>query len=329
MGNTCYLNAVDQNLLAADSLREKMLRPDVPVGPLYMSLRKLFLETDMSKHSEGVLSPGDLLSNIHAKIPQFAANEMHDSHDLLRCLFQELEVEESESRHATKDSSSVGLIESIFVGQLASTLSGTECSHSSVRYESFHDLSIPIPLGKSASCISIEDCLALYTEPEVLPDLWNCGQCSDLAKSGNYERKAGVKMRCGAKGSGNEIFTPATKRLLISSAPDSLTISLNRFTEVNEGHVKKYMKFDGHVQFEEILDIFPFMDSSSENGHTTYRLFGAVEHRGSKDMGHYVAYVKAGNSQYKTWFYTSDTVLQEVSLDDVLGSNAYVLFYEK
>ena len=74
-----------------------------------------------------------------------------------------------------------------------------------------------------------------------------------------------------------------------------------------------------------------------------YRLLGVVEHSGSMRMGHYIAYVRGGersggqaNKKERgggggggVWYYASDASIREVSLDDVLKSDAYILFYEK
>lgn len=54
--------------------------------------------------------------------------------------------------------------------------------------------------------------------------------------------------------------------------------------------------------------------------------------------GHYVAYVRGGErSRGKAekekighvWYYASDAHVREVSLDEVLRCEAYILFYEK
>lgn len=61
-----------------------------------------------------------------------------------------------------------------------------------------------------------------------------------------------------------------------------------------------------------------------------YRLVGVVEHRGSMGSGHYVAYVRysKGCGDSNIWFHASDAYVREVSLDEVLRSQAYILFYE-
>lgn len=71
-----------------------------------------------------------------------------------------------------------------------------------------------------------------------------------------------------------------------------------------------------------------------------YRLVGVVEHSGTMRGGHYVAYVRGGQkkrekgdieneSSSSTWYHASDAYVREVSLKEVLGCEAYILFYEK
>lgn len=54
--------------------------------------------------------------------------------------------------------------------------------------------------------------------------------------------------------------------------------------------------------------------------------------------GHYVAYVRGGQrncgkgdkeNEGSTWYQASDAYVREVSLDEVLRCEAYILFYEK
>lgn len=60
-----------------------------------------------------------------------------------------------------------------------------------------------------------------------------------------------------------------------------------------------------------------------------YRLVGVVEHLGTMRGGHYVAYVRATKDSGDTvWYHVSDAYVREASLDEVLRSEAYILFYE-
>ncbi|KAK3133767.1 hypothetical protein QOZ80_6AG0540750 [Eleusine coracana subsp. coracana] len=148
LGNTCFFNAVMQNLLALDGLRRRMLGSDVPTGPLSMSLKKLFVDTSASNDTGGTLSPKNLFSSICSKYPQFRGYQMQDSHELLRCFLDGLRTEETEAWKLAEDASDAGvptIIDSIFAGQLSSTVSSTECSHSSVKHDQFLDLSLPVP----------------------------------------------------------------------------------------------------------------------------------------------------------------------------------------
>ncbi|KAJ1290298.1 hypothetical protein BS78_02G232700 [Paspalum vaginatum] len=151
LGNTCFFNAVLQCLLALDRLRRKMLGPDVPTCALAMSLKKLFAETSASNHAGGALTPKNLFSSICSKYPQFRGYQMQDSHELLRCFLDGLHTEETEARKLAEEASNAGvptIVDSIFGGQLSSTVSSTECSHSSVKHDQFLDLSLPVPSKK-------------------------------------------------------------------------------------------------------------------------------------------------------------------------------------
>ncbi|XP_038989738.1 ubiquitin carboxyl-terminal hydrolase 1-like [Phoenix dactylifera] len=124
----------------------------------------------------------------------------------------------------------------------------------------------------------------------------------------------------------------ATIRVLISKAPPILTIHLKRFNQDANGHLNKLR---GHVSFQEILDIRPYMDLRHAEKQCCYRLIGVVEHSGTMAGGHYVAYVRGERRQGMTknagspaWFCASDDQVRGVSLSEVLQSEAYILFYE-
>lgn len=123
----------------------------------------------------------------------------------------------------------------------------------------------------------------------------------------------------------------ATKRLLISKAPLVLTVHLKRFAQDTYGRLSK---LGGHITFHEELDLGPFIDqrdSIKQDG--VYQLIGTVEHSGTMRGGHYVAYVKGESEDStegkSTWYYISDSHVRKTSLDDVLQSEAYLLFYER
>ncbi|XP_072991726.1 ubiquitin carboxyl-terminal hydrolase 2-like [Typha latifolia] len=160
LGNTCFFNSILQNLLSIDMLREYMVSLDRSIGPLTMALKKFFLETSGADDSKGVLSPKNLFGSICSKAPQFRGYQQQDSHELLRCLLDGLSMEEitarklensSSEQEKSTSSSAATMMDSIFGGQLSSTVSCVDCGHTSVVHEPFLDLSLPVPSKKPPS----------------------------------------------------------------------------------------------------------------------------------------------------------------------------------
>uniref|UniRef100_A0ACD5YB55 Uncharacterized protein n=1 Tax=Avena sativa TaxID=4498 RepID=A0ACD5YB55_AVESA len=143
-------------------------------------------------------------------------------------------------------------------------------------------------------------------------DLASCSTADEKAES--HESAAPSFLPTDGNGGANETQ-------LISKLPPVLTIQLERYTPGRS-------KLKGHVSFKEILDLGPFMDSSSEDkDNLSYRLVGVIVHSGdTRNGGHYLAYVRGIGS---TWVCASDGDITVVSLEQVLGCEAYILFYER
>ncbi|KAG8048020.1 hypothetical protein GUJ93_ZPchr0008g11846 [Zizania palustris] len=116
------------------------------------------------------------------------------------------------------------------------------------------------------------------------------------------------------------------------------TYRFSKLPRVLAIHLKRSLgpvKMRAHVSFKEILDVGKFMDPSSEDkDNSSYRLVGVIEHRGpSTNVGHWVAYVRASSEQpdwgSSSWFCASDADIKEVSVEEVLKCEAYLLFYER
>ncbi|KAL5992063.1 ubiquitin-specific protease ubp2 [Asimina triloba] len=157
LGNTCFFNSVMQNLLAMDLLRTYVMDLDQSVEPLTMAFRKLFAETNVDADSKNGSNPKSLFGCICSKAPQFRGYQQQDSHELLRYLLDGLHTEELNTRKSLASTSEDGFasntgstfVDNIFGGQLSSTICCTECGHSSIVYEPFLDLSLPVPAKKS------------------------------------------------------------------------------------------------------------------------------------------------------------------------------------
>ncbi|EOA26334.1 hypothetical protein CARUB_v10025692mg [Capsella rubella] len=159
LGNTCFFNSVMQNLLSLDQLREHFLKEDMSGGgPLVSSLKKLFAETKSEVgFFRSAINPRAFFVSVCSHAPQFRGYQQHDSHELLRHLLDGLSIEESSLRQKLDVSDSdesfthqkPTLIDSVFGGEISSTVSCLECGHSSKVFEPFLDLSLPIPSKKS------------------------------------------------------------------------------------------------------------------------------------------------------------------------------------
>jgi len=66
-------------------------------------------------------------------------------------------------------------------------------------------------------------------------------------------------------------------------------------------------------------------------GGVLYNLRAVIVHSGGINSGHYITYRRGpfGCKGEKKWYYTSDSVVRQVSFDEVSRSCAYILFYEK
>ncbi|XP_043721507.1 ubiquitin carboxyl-terminal hydrolase 2-like [Telopea speciosissima] len=157
LGNTCFFNSVMQNLFAIDTLRDYFMNLDWPDGPMTTALKKLFSEVSLEVDSGSVINPKSFFGCICAKAPQFRGYQEQDSHELLRCLLDGLCTEQLGARKLRNSSGEDGatsdqgptFVDAIFGGQLTSTVCCMECGHSSVVFEPFLDLSLPVPTKKS------------------------------------------------------------------------------------------------------------------------------------------------------------------------------------
>jgi len=102
-------------------------------------------------------------------------------------------------------------------------------------------------------------------------------------------------------------------------------------------HIKRFRydmwgtKISTHVEFPlEGLDMQPYCkprNDGTKEKHTLYNLVAIVNHRGVLGGGHYVAYAK--NFKNNEWFEFDDSSVSQVSEQEVLSKEAYVLLYER
>ncbi|KAH8343382.1 hypothetical protein KR059_009702 [Drosophila kikkawai] len=152
------------------------------------------------------------------------------------------------------------LVRDLFVGQLKSTLKCTTCGNTSVTFDPFWDLSVPLP---SSSRCKLEACLDLFIREEVLDgdEMPTCAKCK-------------TRRKC-------------TKSFTIQRFPKYLVIHLKRFSET------RWSKLSNIVEFptsDRELNMGSYGANSNSNVH--YSLYAISNHMGSTAGGHYVALCK-------------------------------------
>eukprot|EP00535_Pseudo-nitzschia_heimii_P001517 CAMPEP_0197185262 /NCGR_PEP_ID=MMETSP1423-20130617/11562_1 /TAXON_ID=476441 /ORGANISM="Pseudo-nitzschia heimii, Strain UNC1101" /LENGTH=777 /DNA_ID=CAMNT_0042636283 /DNA_START=510 /DNA_END=2843 /DNA_ORIENTATION=+ len=87
-------------------------------------------------------------------------------------------------------------------------------------------------------------------------------------------------------------------------------------------------KIEGHVGFKPVMDLRPYLteELQKKHGNMLCRLFAVVVHVGKNShSGHYLAYVR--NIAKNEWWKMDDARVSRVSTQEVLNSEAYMLFY--
>ena len=164
--------------------------------------------------------------------------------------------------------------------------------------------------GKRES-VTLEECIRMFETPEKLNenDMWYCPTC--------------------------KAHKQAVKTMTIWRLPRVLVFHLKRFL-----CMKSKSKFHSFQNYNEKLDtlvkspmegltLYKYMDEESPfkeaDGNVEYKMFGTVDHMGTLNSGHYIAYAKAGKSN--NWLCFNDSHVSKTDEKDVVSDKNYVLFY--
>ena len=129
-GNSCYMNASLQCLLALGKLRTMILMPDAWLGDIGLHLRQLFLQTSSGNNARYKLDSQMIWGSMMSLYPdRFKFGKMEDSHEFLTSLCEQFPT--------------IG--NSIFSFELIQTISCKSCSHNSVTHQSYDGLQLAVP----------------------------------------------------------------------------------------------------------------------------------------------------------------------------------------
>ncbi|KAG8434547.1 hypothetical protein GDO86_012792 [Hymenochirus boettgeri] len=325
LGNTCFMNSILQCLSNTKELRDYCLqnshRRDLSSKRCNTAIMEEFarlLQAMWTSSANEVVSPSDFKTQIQKYAPRFMGYNQQDAQEFLRFLLDGLHNEVNrvtvKPRPSSQDYDHMpdsekgkhmwkryleredSRIVELFVGQLKSSLTCTECGYCSTVFDPFWDLSLPIA-KKSASEVSLIDCMRLFTKEDVLDgdEKPTCCRCK-------------AHRRC-------------TKKFTVQKFPKILVLHLKRFSEgrYRSGKLSTFVNFPLRD-----LDLREF--SSESNPHATYNLYAVSNHSGTTMGGHYTAYCK--NPSNGEWYTFNDSRVTAMSSSQVRSSDAYVLFYE-
>ncbi|KAI8922022.1 ubiquitin carboxyl-terminal hydrolase 2-like protein [Powellomyces hirtus] len=297
-------------------------------GKLALAFSELVLKI-MQPGNDRAIAPSRFKEHLEDWAPQFVGYDQQDAQEFLRFLLDGLHEDLNRVRerprfnykdadvdrlsdidkarfawnryHAANDST----IFNLFGGQFMSTITCSNCKKKSRTFETFWDLSLPIPkssyrsgLAGDGECTLLE-CLAEFASEEVLEAPYKCDACNG--------------------------YHPASKSLRIHQCPEILVIHLKRFSYSTYSR----SKIECDVQFP-VKDLtLDGVMSNLEESVIRYDLFGVSNHIGSLNGGHYVAHIR--NFDDDKWYKKNDASVSLCSNGpaSAFGSSAYVIFYTR
>ncbi|XP_059812974.1 ubiquitin carboxyl-terminal hydrolase 2-like isoform X2 [Hypanus sabinus] len=326
LGNTCFMNSILQCLSNTRDLRDycvqniyrRELNSQSRTNAALMEEFARLLQALWTSPNNDPISPSEFKAQIQKYAPRFVGYNQQDAQEFLRFLLDGLHNEVNrvlvrskavmeDLDHLNDDEKSRRMwkkyleredsrIVDLFVGQLKSSLTCSECGYCSTAFDPFWDLSLPIS-KKGYGEVSLIDCIQMFTKEDVLDgdEKPTCYRCK-------------VRRKC-------------TKKFTIQKSPKILVLHLKRFSEARI----RTNKLSTFVNFPlKDLDLREF--SSDSNVHAVYNLYAVSNHSGTTLSGHYTAYCK--NPQSGEWYNFNDTRVTPISSSQLRTSDAYVLFYE-
>ncbi|CAN0576793.1 unnamed protein product, partial [Ectocarpus sp. 12 AP-2014] len=154
---------------------------------------------------------------------------------------------------------------------------------------------------------SITDCFARFAARESLTVRMACDSCSAASVC-------------------------KTKQMSFCSLPRVLVLHLKRFDAMADRKIDDFVSFPARgLDMGKYLTGWPAATASAKaelSGDVPapslpYDLLAVVNHSGGMAKGHYTAFVK----EIGRWFRFDDTWVHEVEEEEVLSSEAYILFY--
>lgn len=299
MGNTCFLNSVLQCLSYTPPLVNYILsghHKNKCTHQGFCAMCEYHSHLVRVRKSTGVVKPIPIVHNLRVFAKHFRNGHQEDAHEFLRYFIDSLQKISLIGHQPSKldvFSKHTTVIHQIFGGYHRSQVKCLKCKRTSNTYDPLLDISLDIK-----GFPTLQKALSSSIKPDLLDEenKYACPFCKEL--------------------------TRAKKQLTVHVLPKVLTIQLKRF----EFNTLFGGKINKTVQYQEYLDMRPFM-SDKEGPKEWYRLYAVLVHYGySCHSGHYYCYVRNSNG---IWYSMNDSMVSQVSKATVLSQQAYLLFYIK
>ncbi|KAM5226865.1 ubiquitin carboxyl-terminal hydrolase 2 isoform 3-T9 [Hipposideros larvatus] len=326
LGNTCFMNSILQCLSNTRELRDYCLqrlymRDFSHSSNAHTALMEEFaklIQTIWTSSPNDVVSPSEFKTQIQRYAPRFVGYNQQDAQEFLRFLLDGLHNEVNRvtvrpksnpenldhlpddekgrqmwRKYLEQEDSRIG---DLFVGQLKSSLTCTDCGYCSTVFDPFWDLSLPIA-KRGYPEVTLMDCMRLFTKEDVLDgdEKPTCCHCR-------------ARKRC-------------IKKFSIQRFPKILVLHLKRFSEsrIRTSKLTTFVNFPLRD-----LDLKEF--ASENTNHAVYNLYAVSNHSGTTMGGHYTAYCRSPATG--EWHTFNDSSVTPMSSSQVRTSDAYLLFYE-
>lgn len=246
-----------------------------------------------SQDNQQAIKPWPVYSKLRLVCKHLVPGHQEDAHEFLRYLVEAMEkaylLRIKNSKEFDQFTKETTPLNQILGGYLKSSVRCLACGHVSVTFQHFEDLLLDI-----RKVNSIEEALETHFACERLEDMgYKCEACKKKVS--------------------------ATKQFSLERAPISLCIQLKRFSMMG-GKINK------HVTFRPKLDLSQFSSKKNTKELLSYRLVALVTHLGaSQHCGHYTA---IGLTSSGAYYHFDDSCVRPISIQSVLQTNAYIMFYE-
>ena len=232
------------------------------------------------------------------------------------------------------------MVHQTFGGLLKSTVTCCKCMNTTTAVDPFMDLSLDIrnsnisikkkkliltngtQTTKEIAPMDLGECLDRFTAVETLSsDSYTCRQCAssqEARKCLSLSRLPLVVPIHLKRFSHNK--NSATSSKVETKIHFPFTLDLARYTKSSGSVAKKINDTGLHIEGEGDAS----HSASDEKGVVAlYELSSVVVHKGKIDNGHYISYTRQGDE----WFRFDDSMVVQVDEKEVLGAEAYMLFY--